>query len=54
MLPTISAEAPIIVDGDGKFYGMSIPISTEIIQILNGQFGPSITLRIILINSLAK
>ncbi len=33
-LPTISAEAPIIVGGNGKFYGVSIPISTEIKQIL--------------------
>jgi len=33
-LPTISAEAPII--GNGKFYGVSIPVSTEIKQILIG------------------
>ena len=44
VLPTNSAEAPIIVDGNGKFYGISVPISTEIKQILNGQFGPSITI----------
>ena len=43
-LPTISAEAPIIVNGNGKFYGVSIPISSEIKQILIGQFGPSITI----------
>ena len=43
-LPTIFAEAPIIVNGNGKFYGFSIPISSEIKQILIGQFGPSITI----------
>ncbi|QXD33688.1 hypothetical protein [Candidatus Pelagisphaera phototrophica] len=44
VLTTISTEAPIIVDRNGKFYGISLPISTEIKQILNGQFGPSITI----------
>jgi len=33
-LPTISAGATII--GNGKFYGVSIPIRTEIKQILIG------------------
>ena len=42
VLPSISPKAPIIVDG--KYYGISIPISTDIKQILNGQFGPWITI----------